>query len=53
MPGRFEKIKRVGRYCIKAPRIVYKYDWQACTDNVLDVYVDTDVAGCVVPPQVD
>ena len=33
----FEKLKRVGRYCIKAPRMIYKYDWQACTDNVLDV----------------
>ena len=43
-----EKLKRVGRYCITAPRMVYMYDWQACTDNVLDVYVDTDVAGCVV-----
>ena len=44
----FEKLKRVGRYCMKAPRMVYKYDWQECTDNVLDVYVDTDFAGCVV-----
>ena len=43
-----EKLKRVGRYCIKAPRMVYNYDWQACTDNVLDVCVDADVAGCVV-----
>ena len=31
----------------KAPRMVYKNDWQVCTDNVLDVYVDMDVAGCV------
>ena len=28
--------------------MVYKYDWHACTDNVLDVCMDTDVAGCVV-----
>ena len=44
----FEKLKRVGRYCIKAPRMVYGHDWQACTDNVLDVCVDTDFDGCVV-----
>ena len=32
-----EHLKRVGRY-----------RWPACTDNVLDVYVDTYVSGCIV-----
>ena len=37
-------LRRVARYLILAPRLVYHFRWQADAD--LDAYVDTDFAGC-------
>ena len=41
----FQKLKRLARYLCGMPRLVYRYPWQDMPD-VLDVYVDTDFAGC-------
>jgi hypothetical protein len=41
----FQKLKRLARYLAGMPRLVYVYPWQEFPD-VLDVYVDTDFAGC-------
>ena len=37
-------LKRLCRYLVGLPRMVYVYRWQ--TVNVIDVYTDTDWAGC-------
>ena len=39
------KLKRLVRYLVGAPRLLYTYPFQDPT-NQLDVYVDTDFAGC-------
>ena len=41
----YAKLKRVCRYLIGLPRLVYLYDWQDNPQTV-DVYTDTDFAGC-------
>ena len=41
----FQKLKRLARYLSGLPRLVYRYSWQAMPE-VLDVFVDTDFAGC-------
>ena len=41
----FQKLKRLARYLSGLPRLVYKYSWQELPDT-LDVFVDTDFAGC-------
>ena len=41
----FQKLKRLARYLAGLPRLVYVYQWQTLPE-VLDVYVDTDFAGC-------
>ena len=41
----FQKLKRLARYLAGLPRLVYAYPWQTFPE-VLDVYVDTDFAGC-------
>ena len=41
----FQKLKRLARYLAGLPRLVYMHPWQQLPD-VLDVYVDTDFAGC-------
>ena len=41
----FQKLKRLARYLSGLPRLVYRYRWQSMPE-VLDVYVDTDFAGC-------
>ena len=41
----FQKLKRLARYLAGLPRLVYVYPWQTVTDT-LDVFVDTDFAGC-------
>jgi hypothetical protein len=41
----FQKLKRLARYLAGLPRLVYVYKWQALPDT-LDVFVDTDFAGC-------
>ena len=41
-----EAIKRIGRYLVQQKRLVYTYPWQDNVDS-LEVYVDTDHAGCL------
>ena len=41
----YVKLKRVCRYLIGLPRLVYIYNWQE-TPAAIDVYTDTDFAGC-------
>ena len=38
-------MKRIGRYLVGAPRVVYTYEWQSMP-TVLDGYSDSDWAGC-------
>ena len=40
-----EALRRAMRYLLAAPRLVYEFKWQPLAD--LDVYVDTDFAGCL------
>ena len=42
-----EKLKRLVRYLVHKPRLVWKYLWQQPT-GTLTTFVDTDFAGCVV-----
>ena len=37
-------LRRLARYLLGAPRMVYHFDWQDEAD--IDAYVDTDFAGC-------
>ena len=41
----FKKLKRLCRYLAGLPRLVYRYKWQDMPDRI-DVFVDTDFAGC-------
>ena len=43
-----QRLKRVGRYLVGKPRLVYKYLWGngVSDSDCFDVYVDTDFAGC-------
>ena len=41
----FKKLKRLVRYLAGLPRLVYRYSWQTMPTH-LDVFVDTDFAGC-------
>ena len=41
-----EALKRMGRYLAKHPRLIYKYPIQTSIDG-LDIYADTDHAGCL------
>ena len=41
----YAKLKRVVRYLLHLPRLVYVYDWQELPTNI-DMYTDTDFAGC-------
>ena len=43
--GDWMAIKRIARYLIGAPRAVQHSHWQ-CLPSELDVYVDSDWAGC-------
>ncbi len=38
-------LKRIGRYLLKAPRLVQLFAWQRWTDKV-EAFVDSDWAGC-------
>ena len=46
------KLKRMARYLNSHRRLVYKYAWgdpqtvHSPSDEIFDVYVDTDFAGC-------
>ena len=37
-------LKRLGRYLVGQPRLIFKYGWQ--TAEKIDAYSDTDCAGC-------
>ena len=41
----FMKLKRVVRYLMGLPRLVYRYAWQDKQSH-LDIFTDSDVAGC-------
>jgi len=42
-----ERLKRVCRYLVGKPRLIHKYDWgSGAADDYLEVYCDTDFAGC-------
>ena len=41
----FKKLKSLVRYRVGMPRLVYHYNFQK-PDNTINVYVDTDFAGC-------
>ena len=43
----FMKLKRVVRYLIGLPRLVYRYEWQKRPTH-LDIFTDSDFAGCKV-----
>ena len=43
----WQRLKRVARYLVANPRLVYKYRWQY-TPKHLQLFVDTDFAGCRV-----
>ena len=45
--GSFNKLKRLGRYCVGHSRLVYRFAFQD-KPEFLDTYVDTDFAGCAV-----
>ena len=40
------KLKRLGRYLAGRPRMVYKYDFAETPATHIDVFCDTDFAGC-------
>ena len=44
----YNRLKRVARYLIGKPRLVYNYRWGVgvSEDDCFDIYVDTDFAGC-------
>ena len=41
----FKKLKRLVRYLCGMPRLVHVYKWQD-SPSAVDIYVDTDFAGC-------
>ena len=43
--GDWKALRRIARYLVKHPRLVYDFPWQE--ELGLDVFVDTDFAGCV------
>ena len=42
----YERLKRLGRYLVGHNRLAYKYDFLEQIPEFIDVYVDTDFAGC-------
>ena len=43
----FLKLKRLVRYSCGLPRLVYEYPWLDAPPDSLEIFVDTDSAGCV------
>ena len=44
-----QRLKRLGRFLVGAPRLIYRYDWAHNEpDDTLTAIVDTDFAGCRV-----
>jgi hypothetical protein len=46
-PGQadLEALRRLGRYLLDSPRVVYDFQWGSISDQLV-VYADTDFAGC-------
>ena len=44
--GDYGRLKRLGRYLVQHPRLIQHYRRQSAT-KFLDVWVDTDFAGCL------
>ena len=46
-PGKadLEALRRLGRYLLDSPRVVYDFQWGSVGDQLV-VYADTDFAGC-------
>ena len=44
----YDKLKRLGRFYVGRPRLVYRYDFSPVPVDSFDVYCDTDFAGCAV-----
>ena len=46
-PGKadLEALRRLGRYLLDSPRVVYDFRWGSTSDQLI-VYADTDFAGC-------
>ena len=44
----YARLKRVARYLVGKPRLVYDYKWGSNPVDIdaMDIYVDTDFAGC-------
>ena len=40
-----EALKRMVRYLVHRPRLIWRYDW-GCGADSIDIYGDTDFAGC-------
>ena len=43
--GDWKALRRVARYLIGKPRLVYDFPWQQVSE--LNIFVDTDFAGCI------
>ena len=43
--GDQKKMKRLGRYIVKCPRLVWKFQWQG-RKHEIEVFTDSDWAGC-------
>ena len=43
--GDWNLLKRLGRYLVGAPRVVYEYPWQSAVQNC-EGYIDSDWGGC-------
>ena len=43
--GSWDRLKRIGRYLIKSPRVVSNFQWQQVPREV-QVFTDADWAGC-------
>ena len=43
----WKALRRLCRYLVGAPRLIYRFAWQVA--DVIQVYVDTDWAGCPKP----
>ena len=45
--GHFKKLRRLARYLIGVPRVVWRFNWQMPFDEI-STYTDSDWAGCRV-----
>lgn len=43
--GDWARLKKIGRYCIKYPRVIHEYLWNYQKETQVNVYTDSDYAG--------